>query len=244
MTIFGKTPRVSQDYTVTAENFGRGMNMPFVTSNLMVSRNLVDWICEHYGVLFDEDFQESFEDYQAAWLIVKHARKSIRMLSHISNLHYHRLGFIKLRKEYYESGQGCQRFIDWAPESPLSKVRIQQFILMMAAWTFIGSALVCSLVSFALFLLQMQSTLVLGGMALFPALCLLVIAFLLMLGIVNVVKTGYPLALFFPTISVYFAVYYALGMIVQKRTLLVNGIGRERREMIHWRKQRRRKQGR
>jgi glycosyltransferase involved in cell wall biosynthesis/putative flippase GtrA len=126
-TLIGaKTPRIAESYTVTNENFGRGRKPP-ITANTMFTRELYE------ACPIDPTWSHgSYEDYEWFWRVTS-AGYAVRVSRDLYCWHHHRRGLRALIKEYRRSSRGCAYFIRAHLDSPLSKLRLRQLVILPLA---------------------------------------------------------------------------------------------------------------
>lgn len=123
--IFGaKTPRIPQAYTVDRENFGKRGHKPPITANVFFRRE----VFEQVGGL-DPTFEYTYDDYQWFWKITE-AGYSILCSPELMGGHDHRQGFRALGREYAASGHGCADFMRRYKNSPFTRKRAGQLIVL------------------------------------------------------------------------------------------------------------------
>ena len=133
-TIAAKTPRVPRSYNVTARNFGRHGRKPPITANTIMTRDVYD------ACPMDHTWAYGYEDYEWFWRIAK-SDHQILYAAGLNGAHHHRRSFRALCLEYEVSARGCAEFIRAHPESPLSKKRrLQAVVLPLAALTAVACA--------------------------------------------------------------------------------------------------------
>ncbi len=124
--IAAKTPRVPRSYMVTAENFGKRGRKPPITANVLMSRAVYD------AVPMDCTWSYGYEDYEWFWRMAKAGHK-ILYAAGLTGRHHHRRSFQELATEYRRSATGCERFIRQHGDSPLSKKRSVEAVLLPSA---------------------------------------------------------------------------------------------------------------
>jgi putative flippase GtrA len=121
-----KTPRISQSYLVTRENFGRYGHKPPVTANVIVIRELFE------GCPPDARWAYGYEDYEWFWRMAS-AGNAILFSKELWGQHHHRRGLRPLCREYLRSADGCARFVRRHPTCPLARKRLLQALLLPVA---------------------------------------------------------------------------------------------------------------
>jgi hypothetical protein len=121
-----KTPRLPAPYLVTQENFGKRGLKPPVTANVIFTRHFYE------TTELDVLWNRGYEDYEWFWRAVS-SGQTVLFTGELTGLHHHRESFKALANEYYRSAQGCAAFMRVHPQSPLSRKRWTQAVLLPVA---------------------------------------------------------------------------------------------------------------
>jgi 4-amino-4-deoxy-L-arabinose transferase-like glycosyltransferase/GT2 family glycosyltransferase len=121
--IAAKTPRVPHSYAVTAQNFGRRGKKPPITANVVMSRDVYD------VTPMDCTWAYGYEDYEWFWRLARDGHK-ILYAAGLTGAHHHRRSFSALATEYRRSARGCERFIREHADSPLSRKRRMEAVML------------------------------------------------------------------------------------------------------------------
>jgi mycofactocin glycosyltransferase len=127
-----KTPRLDRPYQVTAANFGTRGFKPPITANAVFTRTLYD------ACPLDTKWAHGYEDYEWFWRLAK-LRYKILFSGELTAAHHHRSSFRGLVKEYSRAAHGCAHYMNRHPDSPLSRKRTKQALLLPLA-TAVGLA--------------------------------------------------------------------------------------------------------
>ncbi len=119
-----KTPRIETSYLVTRANFGAGGLKPPITANTLFTPEM------YAGCPIDATWSHgSYEDYEWFWRVAS-AGYSVLVSEDLFGWHHHRRGIKPLIKEYRRSSRGCAYFVRAHMDSPLSKRRLLQAIVL------------------------------------------------------------------------------------------------------------------
>ena len=229
VSVGSKTPRFISNHVVDAERFGLPGHKPPITANVFMTRDALDRAGD-----FDPNFIHSYEDYSWFWGACD-AGVPILCTPDLQADHYHRQGWRRLINQYTRSGRGCGDFITKYPESPFSRNRVRQLIIIIVLCLgllgLVATSAVATLWPAAPGLSWLSAPtahwripLALLTPAALLSVCLLG---LLGLGIANAIKARRAHALIFPFITFVFGVAFTYGMVSQ---LLTKFFARERSE--------------
>jgi 4-amino-4-deoxy-L-arabinose transferase-like glycosyltransferase/GT2 family glycosyltransferase len=217
VTLGSKTPRFVVNRVVDAGRFGLPQHKPPITANVFMTRDALRSAGE-----FDPSFVHSYEDYSWFWAACK-AGVPILCTPTLLAYHYHRQGWKRLIRQYIRAGKGCSDFIIKYPESPFSRIRLGQWLLVGVVSLGVLGALVAGVLatlnpqgfhlpasyvrtSFAPLPLDVLDPLLLSTFA---------SASLLGLGISNALKVRQMRAIVFPFITLVVGLAFASGMTVE-----------------------------
>jgi putative flippase GtrA/glycosyltransferase involved in cell wall biosynthesis len=125
--IGAKTPRITQSYTVTSEDFGARGRKPPITANTLFTRELYE------ACPIDPSWSHgSYEDYEWFWRVTT-AGYGVFVCRELFGWHDHRRGLRALTKEYRRSSRGCAYFIRAHRDCPFAKRRLRQLVILPLA---------------------------------------------------------------------------------------------------------------
>jgi putative flippase GtrA/glycosyltransferase involved in cell wall biosynthesis len=127
VSLGSKTPRFVVNRILDAERYGRPKHKPPITANVFMTREALERAGD-----FDATFIHSYEDYSWFWTTCK-AGVPILCTPSLQADHYHRQGWRRLLRQYTRAGKGCADFVMKYPESPLSRLRLLQWMWVWAA---------------------------------------------------------------------------------------------------------------
>jgi cellulose synthase/poly-beta-1,6-N-acetylglucosamine synthase-like glycosyltransferase len=240
VSLGSKTPRFVVNRVLDDERYGRPNHKPPITANVFMTREALGRAGD-----FDASFVHSYEDYSWFWAACK-AGVPILCTPSLQADHYHRQGWRRLLRQYTRAGRGCADFIMKNPESPLSRLRVVQWMAVWAAMLGAIGLILAGVVatndpellglpaSFA-----QASTLSLPLDVLDPlALVLLTTLGLLGLGIMNAMTVRQVRAVVFPFITLFFGLAFSYGMAVEftqklvGRTIASRGLHLQRTQVV------------
>lgn len=179
-----KTPRMDNAYVLTRENYAHGSNKPPVTANMFFRAEVFETVGGP-----DPNFVYSYEDYPWFRDMVDNGFE-VYCTSLLAGMHYHRHGWRKLSKEYYESGYGCADYVLKFPRCALSLKRLEQM------FEFVGVAL-----------------LLITGLVVWPIETILAsITVAVVVSVVSGVKTEQFVALVYPVVTLVLGSFFSIGM--------------------------------
>jgi len=119
-----KTPRVREDYVVTAREFGAAGRKPPITADALFTREMyekcpIDPVWVH----------GSLEDYEWFWRVVSGGHR-VLVSGELYGWHHHRAGLGALNSEYRRSARGCAYFVRAHREAPFARKRLAQAVLL------------------------------------------------------------------------------------------------------------------
>ncbi len=187
-----RNPDFGQGYILNAQNFGNRESLP-ITACWAMTRAAY----ENMGG-FDEDARDSYEDYMSAWRAV---RAGVEFF--VSNLwtvfHKHRSKFKPMQLEYARSARGAAQMFATYPDCPFGRRRAAQVTIVLAM-VFVGVVtLLISLVALAL-----------GNWQILAGLSAIVTALYVLAGTANTVKAHHWQGFFFPALTGWFILWFAL----------------------------------
>jgi putative flippase GtrA/glycosyltransferase involved in cell wall biosynthesis len=217
VSLGSKTPRFVVNRVLDDERYGRPNHKPPITANVFMTREALGRAGD-----FDATFVHSYEDYSWFWAACK-AGVPILCTPSLQADHYHRRGWRRLLQQYTRAGKGCADFVMKYPESPLSRLRVVQWIWVWAAMLgTIGLVLASVLVANDPGLLGIPDSLAQASVVSLPidvlvplALVVLTTSGLLGLGIMNAITVRQMRAVIFPFITLIFGLAFSYGMAVE-----------------------------
>lgn len=188
-----RNPDFGKGYILNAQNFGNRESLP-ITACWAMTRAAY----EDMGG-FDEDARDSYEDYMSAWRAV---RAGVEFF--VSNLwtvfHKHRSKFKAMQLEYARSARGAAQMFATYPDCPFGRRRAAQVTIVLAM-VFVGIvSLLTSLVALALGKGQILAALLIAAIALYA-----------LAGTTNLVKARHWQGFFFPALTGWFILWFALN---------------------------------
>ena len=122
--IGAKTPRITQSYSVTHEDFGARGRKPPITANTLFTRELYE------KCPIDPSWSHgSYEDYEWFWRVTS-AGYRVYVCRDLFGWHDHRRGMRALVREYRRSSRGCAYFIRAHRDCPLARRRLRQLVVL------------------------------------------------------------------------------------------------------------------
>lgn len=186
--ILPKTPRMSPDYVVTKENFGK--KKPPITANVFFTKAAYNLVGE-----LDADFVRDYEDYE---YFARMASEGIDILctQQLAGGHHHNAGLLKLAKDYMATGWGCADFVAFRSSSPFARQRLHQVTFLRAA----GIVVPLSIAALLALLPTIWSVLALSGAVVYG-----------LAATYSVVKVHALKAALFPLVTGFFLVAFLQG---------------------------------
>jgi len=236
VSLGSKTPRFVVNRVLDVERYGRPRHKPPITANVFMTREALERAGD-----FDATFIHSYEDYSWFWAACK-VGVPILCTPSLQADHYHRRGWKRLLHQYIRAGKGCADFVIKYPESPLSRLRLLQWMLVWATTLgAIGLILAGVVATNTPSLFGIPTAFAQASILSLPldvldpfALALLTIVGLLGLGITNAITVRQPRAVVFPFITLIFGLAFSYGMAVEFTQQFVV----QRLEALHLRLQR------
>ncbi|HEU4785487.1 MAG TPA: glycosyltransferase [Ktedonobacterales bacterium] len=212
-----KTPRFVVNRVLDVERYGRPRHKPPITANVFMTREALDRAGD-----FDATFIHSYEDYSWFWAACK-VGVPILCTPSLQADHFHRQGWRRLLRQYIRAGKGCADFVIKYPESPLSRLRFLQWMLVWATTLgAIGLILAGVVATNNPGVLGIPTAFTqLSGLSMSLAvldpivLAMLTILGLLGLGITNAITVRQARAVVFPFITLVFGLAFSYGMGVE-----------------------------
>lgn len=222
------TPRFVVNRVVDDKRFGLPHHKPPITANVFMTRDALKTAGD-----FDPTFVHDYEDYSWCWTACK---SGIPLLCTptLQGDHYHRQGWQSFIRQYTRSGRGCADFVMKYPESPLSRIRVFQWLCvgaMLLSTLGVAVAGVAAIVATGSLdtPIEVVHTPVLSvALDTFDALALisLISVGLLGLGILNALTVRQARAVIFPFITVIFGLAFSFGMAFEFATRLPGKLAR------------------
>jgi putative flippase GtrA/glycosyltransferase involved in cell wall biosynthesis len=212
-----KTPRFVVNRVLDVERYGRPRHKPPITANVFMTREALGRAGD-----FDATFIHSYEDYSWFWAACK-VGVPILCTPSLQADHFHRQGWRRLLRQYIRAGKGCADFVVKYPESPLSRLRLLQWMLVWATTLgAIGLILAGVVATNNPGVLGIPTAFAQSSLLSLPLdvldpliLALLTILGLVGLGITNAITVRQARAVVFPFITLIFGLAFSYGMGVE-----------------------------
>lgn len=217
VSLGSKTPRFVVNRVLDVDRYGRPKHKPPITANVFMTREALERAGD-----FDATFVHSYEDYSWFWAACK-VGVPILCTPSLQADHRHRQGWRRLLRQYTRAGKGCADFIMKYPESPLSRLRFLQWMLVWATTLgAIGLILAGVVATNNPSLLGVPTAFAQASILSLPLdlldpliLAMLTTVGLLGLGITNAITVRQARAVIFPFITLIFGLAFSYGMAVE-----------------------------
>lgn len=217
VSLGSKTPRFVVNRVLDVERYGRPRHKPPITANVFMTHEALERAGD-----FDATFIHSYEDYSWFWAACK-VGVPILCTPSLQADHFHRQGWRRLLRQYIRAGKGCADFVMKYPESPLSRLRILQWMSVWATTLGAIGLILAGVVAtndpslFGIPTAFAQASILSLPLAVLDplALAMLTVLGLLGLGFTNAITVRQPRAVIFPFITLVFGLAFSYGMGVE-----------------------------